>query len=118
MRSRLEASFAEELDNNFIEWVYEGRCYASRDGQYLPDFHVYFDWRDDWEYCEVKPPNADFAEALRRMHIILASEPLARLGVWTKQHADPGFYRVTRCTPDDPCGSCDREKQPRGYARP
>lgn len=117
MRSRLEASFAQWLDADPThEWSYEGRCYASPDGQYLPDFYVYFGWRDDWEYCEVKPPNADFAAALARMHIILASEPQARLGVWTS-HTDLGFFRVDWCLPDIACGQCERPKFLAGYER-
>lgn len=39
MRSRLEASFAEHLDNAGVkQWGYEGDAYASSQGQYLPDF--------------------------------------------------------------------------------
>lgn len=118
MRSRLEASFAELLDTTYdLEWSYETQCFASRDGQYLPDFHVYWGWRDDWEYCEVKPENADFADALRRMHIILASEPLARLTVYTKSKTED-WHLTARCTPDDPCTRCGRVKLPRGYERP
>lgn len=122
MRSRLEASFTEMLDRHIGQiWTYEPQCFASKDGQYLPDFHVYFDWRDDWEYCEVKPENADFAAALERMHVILASEPLARLGVYARvpstNQIDPHFHTFASCTPDDPC-NCGREKLPRGYDRP
>lgn len=124
MRSRLEASFAEWLDADSSHgWEYEGQCFASKDGQYLPDFHIEFGWRDDWEYAEVKPENADFDAALNRMHIILASEPWARLRVWTRtSDADfpiwvHPFKWVRSCTPDWPCG-CDREKWPRGYDRP
>lgn len=131
MRSRLEASFAQWLDDQSAEWLYEEQCYASKDGQYLPDFDVYFGWRDEREFCEVKPENADFAEALQRMHVILASEPLARLTVKTRRplnsypvafrpkrpDLNPAFITVAICTPDDPCG-CEREKLPRGYDRP
>lgn len=117
MRSRLEASFAEMLDQELFEWTYESQCFASRDGQYLPDFHVYFHWRDDWEYCEVKPINADHDAALQKMHVILASEPLARLGVWSKSQSSP-FVLMVCCRPDKPCGQCGREKMPRGYERP
>lgn len=123
MRSRLEASFAEWLDGDSSHvWQYESQCFASKDGQYLPDFHVYWGWRDDWEYCEVKPENADFDAALQRMHIILASEPLARLKVYTRTTSGygketNGFIPTDWCYPNQPCGACDRPTIPRDRSR-
>lgn len=38
MRSRLEATFAGNMDRWNYEWQYEPRAYGSRNGQYLPDF--------------------------------------------------------------------------------
>lgn len=40
MRSRLEADYAAHLDRNGEEWGYETECFASSDGQWLPDFRV------------------------------------------------------------------------------
>jgi hypothetical protein len=55
MRSRLEASFAEWLDQGALPWEYEPMVYAGRAGQWLPDFMV-----DDPSgisiLVDVKPP--------------------------------------------------------------
>lgn len=40
MRSRLEADFAAYLDGRGEQWKYEPDCFASTDGQWLPDFRV------------------------------------------------------------------------------
>jgi hypothetical protein len=40
MRSRIEARFAAYLDRLGVPWQYEPEAFASRDGQYLPDFMV------------------------------------------------------------------------------
>ena len=40
MRSRTEARFAAYLDRLGVPWQYEPEAFASRDGQYLPDFVV------------------------------------------------------------------------------
>ena len=40
MRSRTEARFAAYLDRLGVSWQYEPEAFASRDGQYLPDFMV------------------------------------------------------------------------------
>lgn len=41
MRSRLEAKYAQWLDSiPRVEWEYEPMCYASDEGQYLPDFAI------------------------------------------------------------------------------
>lgn len=41
MRSRTEAKVAAALDAIGAEWTYETQCYASEEGQYLPDFRVH-----------------------------------------------------------------------------
>ena len=89
MRSRLEADFARWLDGpgaeqwSFTAWEYEPQCFASPDGQYLPDFRL---TRSDGKhlYIEVKPknyPRADAADTLPQMQIIWESEPDADLGL-------------------------------------
>lgn len=104
MRSRLEAAFAEHLDRAGLTWNYEGNAYASSQGQYLPDFTV-----GDLVFHEVKPPNADFDEALERMHIVLASKPDARLVVWTRADYEQPFRVVRTCQPPKHgCGRCLR----------
>jgi len=40
MRSRIEARFAAYLDRLGVSWQYEPEAFASREGQYLPDFVV------------------------------------------------------------------------------
>jgi hypothetical protein len=40
MRSRLEAGFAQWLDQMRWKWEYEPECFASPNGQWLPDFHI------------------------------------------------------------------------------
>lgn len=40
MRSRLEADYAAHMDRNGEAWEYEPTCFASDDGQWLPDFRV------------------------------------------------------------------------------
>lgn len=113
MRSRLEALFAEELDQWGIGWTYEPECFAGPGGQYLPDFKLDIEGFDiatnDPEadeptgclqvglprligtppmrgsvYVEVKPSVPAVAETLaERMCIIRASEPDAHLLVAT-----------------------------------
>ena len=105
MRSRLEASFAERLDAVGAPWQYEPQCFASPEGQYLPDFVV------DGEYVEIKPPVADLDAAHKRMHIILASEPDAVLYVVT--NSTTGWQRVRICKPCEGSGcTCTRQRQP------
>lgn len=78
MRSRLEASLAAILSDADLEWDYEPECFASEDGQYLPDFAVRS--RGGPVYVEVKgPPIEDPGPIQRRMEIIWASEPSTRL---------------------------------------
>lgn len=105
MRSRLEAAFAEHLDRAGQTWNYEGNAYASSQGQYLPDFTI-----GDLTFHEVKPPNADFDEALQRMHVILASKPDARFMVWTRADIDRPFRVVRTCQPKYGCGRCLRAR--------
>jgi hypothetical protein len=99
MRSRLEADFACAMDQDrkdvswkFI-WEYEPCCFASPDGQYLPDFHIWTDEPYDCGYFEIKPANIrpiDLDRALARMEIIWKSEPdtwLALVG-WKYGYGD------------------------------
>jgi hypothetical protein len=68
MRSRLEAGFAQWLDQMGWKWQYEPECFAGPSGQWLPDFLIHqpcltLDWpggNDDVHlsyevYIEVKP---------------------------------------------------------------
>ncbi len=41
MRSRLEADFAASMDRSGCTWKYEPKCFASEQGQWLPDFQVW-----------------------------------------------------------------------------
>ncbi len=81
MRSRLEAGFAQALDQKQLSWKYEGTAFASRHGQYLPDFVV-----EDHVYYEVKSEGKGTADVLERMKVILATDASATLvvveGVW------------------------------------
>lgn len=90
MRSRLEAGYAQWLDEVGFEWTYEPKAFASDDGQYLPDFaieNVRCSWLDGPRrvYVEVKPDAffGQFADAdeatdfYNRLAIILESEPEA-----------------------------------------
>jgi hypothetical protein len=58
MRSRLEAAYAEQFDAFGWEWQYEPQCFATDEGQYLPDFRLQI-YPDTWVrrhlYVEVKP---------------------------------------------------------------
>lgn len=110
MRSRLEALFAQRLDTEpplgLLSWSYEPECYASPEGQYLPDFRM--DYVDDTPiFVEVKPPTADALEALGRMHVILASEPDADLAVYVSDggYPSPTWSVAASCRPEAPCCS-------------
>lgn len=82
MRSRLEAGYAMWLDSVGARWDYEPECFATEEGQYLPDFVI----RDMWVlwddrvtdlYVEVKPkwrPEFD-AKCERWSRIIKATYP-------------------------------------------
>jgi hypothetical protein len=114
MRSRLEASFAAHLDNVGERWQYEPECYSSAAGQYLPDFVV------RGGYYEVKPTREAAIGGLARSHVILTSKPDATLfAVWPKGWDATGVngggyygWYCIQCSPDSPCGGCDRIKHP------
>ena len=55
MRSRLEAAWAEQFDAVHWTWQYEPHCFATSEGQYLPDFHLSIPLLSDNIYVEVKP---------------------------------------------------------------
>jgi len=55
MRSRLEADYAAYLDREQADWEYEPECYASPDGQWLPDFRVMFKGDSGPLLVELKP---------------------------------------------------------------
>lgn len=81
MRSRLEARYAAWLDKHGFDWEYEPKCFATDEGQYLPDFRitVHFAGQDRTAYIEVKPTWARSREANIRgcAEIIWASDPEA-----------------------------------------
>ena len=54
MRSRLEADYAAYLDRASQKWKYEPECFASADGQWLPDFLVQEGGGGE-TYIELKP---------------------------------------------------------------
>lgn len=87
MRSRLEASVAQWMDDNGWQWAYEPRAYAGSGGQYLPDFEILaIDGIDIFRpyFLEVRPTLERAYEAMRQMQIILESEPRATLciSIW------------------------------------
>lgn len=88
MRSRLEATYAAEIDAILPFWSYEPECFADVTGQYLPDFYewVFPDHPEVGTYVEVKPfaPPGPATEAVqRKMEIIWSSKPDAHLIIWT-----------------------------------
>jgi hypothetical protein len=98
MRSRLEAKFAAWLDEWGWQWSYEPQCFAGDGGQYLPDFQTDMGgFLPERSYIEVKPDVADADEALRRMHVVLESEPSASLFVYSE--VDNAWQRRSACTP-------------------
>lgn len=92
MRSRLEADYAAALDRQEIAWEYEPECFASRNGQWLPDFRVQYG--GGHALIELKPLSildgepADVVHTidplLQRMTIAWASSPgiTLQLAVW------------------------------------
>lgn len=86
MRSRLEAGFAQWLDRAHLAWSYEPRCYASKKGQWLPDFEVFVpvvnkEDADVWLF-DVKPQGwRDDAQLRRWTDIVAESDPGIRVGV-------------------------------------
>ena len=107
MRSRLEALFAQTLDNAKVAWEYEPGAFADHTGQYLPDFRVGLDL-----YIEVKPTIEAAKSALPAMHRILATHPDAELYAVTNRgdHLDIAFEEEASCSPFAPCGDCDRQQ--------
>lgn len=119
MRSRLEALYAAWLDNHQLDkWTYEPMAFGSPDGQYLPDFFVCDAGpnpdlpvqRTAWQeaeagyvmvgqFIEVKPPGADFAGALARMHVIRATYQESDLVVVTNfgTYEQPQFRPAAVC---------------------
>ena len=79
MRSRLEATFAAELDDEGQEWVYEPRAFANQSGQYLPDFEVGRGSGTAPTFIEVRPTIEGAYRAMFQMPIIWDSEPQAVL---------------------------------------
>ena len=112
MRSRLEASYAAELDRRRLPWEYEPRCFANAQGQYLPDFKV-----GGNTYIEIKPPNANHPMALQRMHIILSSEPTARLQVATRTLDTDRFDGVGTCSQCPICSTCACDRTRNDWCR-
>lgn len=90
MRSRLEATFAAQMDSDGLAWEYEPECFADETGQYLPDFARwdpgYLPSATEGYYVEVKPsapPGTAIEIVQRRMEIIWSSKPDALLRIWT-----------------------------------
>lgn len=105
MRSRLEAAYAQSLDNRQPQppvWDYEPECFADETGQYLPDFALH----GGYQYVEVKPANADFDAALKRMHVIRSTHPNAGLSVVTKYDEFGQFRTVAQCWIYQKCDFC------------
>ena len=79
MRSRLEARFAAWFDRLDFTWEYEPCAFATEHDQYLPDFRLTTRSGATW-YVETKGPLIiDPALMQRRMEVIWASDPAARL---------------------------------------
>lgn len=92
MRSRLEAGFAQSLDLLGLQWEYEPQAFASRSGQYLPDFLVRV-ISDTWPtpptptmawYIEVKPSgHPHVLERMKIIHATVLDAPLCVMhGAW------------------------------------
>ena len=92
MRSRLEARFAAFLDNAGFDWDYEPGAYASRVGQYLPDFRIRDAGARSDLYVEIKGTvdKAIWQTTHRRMEVILESEPEASLALICDSQIWPG----------------------------
>lgn len=96
MRSRMEARVAAYLDKCSIGWEYEPRAYASRDGQYLPDFRLKFG-DGHTVYLEVKGAHPSFEELdvlLARMSPIRASDPEAVLAFCSEGSIRTGRFAL------------------------
>lgn len=99
MRSRLEADYAAYLDQHGVRWGYEPECFASSDGQWLPDFGSTYE--DDGPYAiftELKPAGLlehdwgrsdNIDKHLTRMTIAWASQPDAMLELVYWEYGGP-----------------------------
>lgn len=123
MRSRLEADYAAHLDETGEAWEYEPECFASDQGQWLPDFRV-------GSYrilTEVKPAGALPAEHgaggsayekyvdahLERMTVAWASDPDACLQLVYWRYGGPAeliVYSVGRRHPWFACTTTDASR--------
>jgi hypothetical protein len=99
MRSRLEAWWAQVFDEIGISWTYEASNFASRSGQYLPDFRL--DLRSGHTYVEIKPPLSSWmlTAAQHRMEIVWASEPDVTL--WIVEGSPVDSFAVHEAHPKD-----------------
>lgn len=89
MRSRTEASAAAYFDSRDIKWEYEPVCYATADGQYLPDFRLFHPDDQRPIFVEVKAAiPADLSGVQKRMEIILGSEPEATLQIFVMKNGE------------------------------
>jgi hypothetical protein len=90
MRSRLEADYAAYLDRQDCPWEYEPECFASPEGQWLPDFRGGQDRAlielkpaaylfDHLGEGEIGPAVKRIDSYLKRMTIAWASKPDASL---------------------------------------
>ena len=108
MRSRLEARYAAQLDDEGRHWTYEPRAFANQAGQYLPDFQVEPEDDDPWPatmFVEVRPTVDGAFRAMTQMPIIWDSLPDAVLMIvipdqglywWSSGHLKDGRWRIYR----------------------
>jgi hypothetical protein len=115
MRSRLEADYAAHLDHAGYAWKYEPECFASPDGQWLPDFRVTWPGGDPAQesFIELKPAgrlDADWGSPgpesidghLTRMTIAWASKPEAELILLYWQYGGPAVMEIISQGKDAP----------------
>jgi hypothetical protein len=108
MRSRLEADYAANLDALGYRWGYEPECFASADGQWLPDFGSSFADEGPFAiFTEVKPagPLADWIPGsadyikhvdtiLKQMTIAWESQPGLSLHLAFWQYGGPAYLHI------------------------
>lgn len=108
MRSRLEADYAAEMDRWRVHWGYEPECFASNEGQWLPDFGYSFGGEPFDVFCEIKPAepllkqhipgSIGFTQhvdtILKRMTIAWASRPDAGLELTFWRYGGPAYLTV------------------------
>jgi hypothetical protein len=120
MRSRLEAGFAQWLDQEIMDWSHEPFAVASESGQYLPDFLVrnlyYVAWgRVVPTFVEVKPDSFSLASSegnrlLRSLSLVAESAPGSFLVVVQPKTVTQVFAG---------CGEgCVEEHGPYGHSEP